>query len=94
MEINKQVIGIAAGVLGSLFVGYCIYFDHKRRVDPEYKKKVRDREYLSTVQSQGLVYLLIGPPISHVFAGRRKAKKHASGRSEMPNMIDKNAVQT
>lgn len=55
MEINKQVIGIAAGVLGSLFVGYCIYFDHKRRVDPEYKKKVRDREYLSTVQSQGLV---------------------------------------
>lgn len=45
MEINKQVLGIAAGVLGSLFVGYCIYFDHKRRVDPEYKKKVRDREY-------------------------------------------------
>lgn len=44
MEISKQTVGIAAGVLGSLFVGYCIYFDHKRRVDPEYKKKVRDRK--------------------------------------------------
>lgn len=44
MEISKQTVGIAAGVLGSLFVGYCIYFDHKRRVDPEYKKKVRERK--------------------------------------------------
>lgn len=45
MEISKHTVGIAAGVLGSLFVGYCIYFDHKRRVDPEYKKKVRERKY-------------------------------------------------
>lgn len=29
-----------AGLLGSLFVGYCIYFDRKRRSDPNYKKKV------------------------------------------------------
>ena len=29
-----------AGMLGSLFVGYCIYFDRKRRSDPDYKKKV------------------------------------------------------
>jgi len=43
MEINKTTIGIAAGVAGTLFLGYCIYFDKKRRNDPEYKKKVRER---------------------------------------------------
>ncbi|XP_053957039.1 mitochondrial import receptor subunit TOM20 homolog [Anastrepha obliqua] len=41
--INKTAIGIAAGVAGTLFIGYCIYFDNKRRADPEYKKKVRER---------------------------------------------------
>ena len=30
----------AAGLAGSLFLGYCIYFDKKRRRDPDYKKKV------------------------------------------------------
>ncbi|KAL5290703.1 TOMM20 family protein [Megaselia abdita] len=42
IEINKTTIGLAAGVAG-LFLGYCIYFDKKRRSDPEYKKKVRER---------------------------------------------------
>lgn len=43
MDVNKTAIGIAAGVAGTLFIGYCIYFDSKRRSDPEYKKKVRER---------------------------------------------------
>jgi import receptor subunit TOM20 len=43
MEISKTALGIAAGVAGTLFLGYCIYFDQKRRLDPEYKKKVRER---------------------------------------------------
>ena len=30
----------AAGICGSLFIGYCVYFDKKRRSDPDYKKKV------------------------------------------------------
>ena len=30
----------AAGFAGSLFLGYCVYFDKKRRSDPDYKKKV------------------------------------------------------
>lgn len=34
----------ALGLVGSLFVGYCIYFDIKRRSDPDYKKKVLARE--------------------------------------------------
>lgn len=34
----------ALGLAGSLFVGYCVYFDKKRRSDPNYKKKVLARE--------------------------------------------------
>lgn len=43
MDISKTTLTIAAGVAGTLFLGYCIYFDKKRRSDPEYKKKVRER---------------------------------------------------
>ena len=35
----------ALGLAGSLFVGYCVYFDSKRRSDPDYKKKVLAREF-------------------------------------------------
>ena len=38
----------AVGLVGSLFVGYCVYFDRKRRSDPDYKKKVLAREGLGT----------------------------------------------
>ncbi|XP_053969251.1 mitochondrial import receptor subunit TOM20 homolog [Anastrepha ludens] len=41
--INKTTVGIAAGVASTIFIGYCIYFDSKRRADPEYKKKLRER---------------------------------------------------
>uniref|UniRef100_A0A1A9ZBT9 Mitochondrial import receptor subunit TOM20 homolog n=1 Tax=Glossina pallidipes TaxID=7398 RepID=A0A1A9ZBT9_GLOPL len=43
LEINKTALSIAAGVAGTLFIGYCIYFDKKRRSDPDYKRKVRER---------------------------------------------------
>lgn len=45
LDISKTTIGIAAGVAGTLFLGYCIYFDQKRIKDPEYKKKVKERKY-------------------------------------------------
>ncbi|KAJ8358946.1 hypothetical protein SKAU_G00154710, partial [Synaphobranchus kaupii] len=40
---------IAAGVCGALFVGYCIYFDRKRRSDPNFKNRLRERR---TTQKQ------------------------------------------
>lgn len=45
MEINKTTLSIAAGVAGTLFLGYCIYFDKKRRSDPDYKKKIRESKF-------------------------------------------------
>ena len=46
MMSTKTAIGIAASA-GIAFIGYCIYFDHKRRSDPDFKKKLRERKYLS-----------------------------------------------
>ncbi|XP_051503963.1 mitochondrial import receptor subunit TOM20 homolog [Myxocyprinus asiaticus] len=34
---------IAAGVCGTLIIGYCIYFDRKRRSDPNFKTRLRER---------------------------------------------------
>ena len=34
---------IVAGVCGALFIGYCIYFDRKRRSDPNFKTRLRER---------------------------------------------------
>jgi len=43
LNLTKSAWGIAAGLSGLLFVGYCIYFDQKRRNDPNFKKKLRER---------------------------------------------------
>lgn len=42
----KAAIGIAAGVCGTLLLGYCIYFDKQRHDDPEFKKKLRESKSL------------------------------------------------
>lgn len=42
--MGGKTSAIAAGVCGALFVGYCIYFDRKRRNDPNFKNKLRERE--------------------------------------------------
>ena len=41
--MSKAAIGIAAGVAGTIFLGYCIYFDHVRHADPDFKKKLYER---------------------------------------------------
>ena len=40
--LTKTSISLLAGVAGTLFLGYCIYFDRKRRSDPEFRKKLRE----------------------------------------------------
>ncbi len=38
---------VVAGVCGALLIAYCIYFDRKRRSDPHFKEKLRERKCLS-----------------------------------------------
>lgn len=41
--MSKSALGIAAAGAGICFIGYCIYFDRKRRSDPLFKQKLRER---------------------------------------------------
>jgi import receptor subunit TOM20 len=43
IELPKSAIGIAAGISGLLFLGYCFYFDQRRHADPNFKKKLREK---------------------------------------------------
>lgn len=39
--VSKTTVAVAAGA--ALFLGYCIYFDHKRRGAKDFKKKLHDK---------------------------------------------------
>ncbi|XP_077073533.1 translocase of outer mitochondrial membrane 20 [Siphateles boraxobius] len=41
--IGGKPSAIAAGVCGAILIGYCIYFDRKRRSDPNFKTRLRER---------------------------------------------------
>lgn len=40
---SRLIISVAVSAIGTAFVGYCIYFDRKRRSDPQFKEKLRER---------------------------------------------------
>ncbi|XP_077935767.1 mitochondrial import receptor subunit TOM20 homolog [Gasterosteus aculeatus] len=41
--MGGRTSALAAGLCGALLVGYCIYFDKKRRSDPDFKNRLRER---------------------------------------------------
>lgn len=41
--VSGTALKIAAGIFGTLFVGYCVYFDRQRRSDPNFRKKIREK---------------------------------------------------
>lgn len=44
--LSNYSLGIAAGI-GTCVVAYCIYFDHKRRRDPLFKQKLKEKRALA-----------------------------------------------
>ncbi|KAH8387996.1 hypothetical protein KR093_010824 [Drosophila rubida] len=40
---KRTLLALTVGAAGALLLGYCIYYDQKRRSDPNYKQKVRER---------------------------------------------------
>ena len=50
--MSKSALGIAAAGAGICFIGYCIYFDHKRRHDPNFKEKLRERKCRVIIQHE------------------------------------------
>ena len=45
-NISSRAMTMSIGVAGALFLGYCIYFDHKRRNAKDYKKKLHEKRQL------------------------------------------------
>ncbi|XP_075059428.1 mitochondrial import receptor subunit TOM20 homolog [Mixophyes fleayi] len=43
MVVVGKTSAIAAGVCGALFLGYCFYYDKKRRSDPNFKNRLREK---------------------------------------------------
>ena len=44
---SRLIAGIVAGICGTFFLGYCIYFDRKRRSDPQFKQKLRESKAIN-----------------------------------------------
>ena len=105
--MTKTSLSVLAGVAGTLFVSYCVYFDHKRRSNPEFKKKLRESESsVHVIHSVSLsvsifklnpyhwlsfTYLLI-----FLLKIERKSKAHkqsSSGNTVLPDLKDHEAVQ-
>ena len=93
--VSRTSISVLAAVAGTLFVSYCIYFDRKRRSDPEFKKKLRDSklfpisfDWLSMNNSE-FIFLNFFDSIE------RKHRKNVSkeGSSSLPDLKDHEAVQ-
>ncbi|XP_044147579.1 mitochondrial import receptor subunit TOM20 homolog isoform X1 [Bufo gargarizans] len=52
MVVVGKTSAIAAGVCGALFLGYCIYFDRKRRSDPDFKNRLREKRRIQKLAKE------------------------------------------
>lgn len=43
LDLSSKSLGLWAGLGTAAFVGYCIYFDRKRRSHPDFKRKLREK---------------------------------------------------
>ena len=53
--MNGKTVGLCAGLAAATaFVGYCVYFDQKRRSDPDFKKRLRAKRAAMTNNSKAV----------------------------------------
>ena len=45
-EMLSRTTSLCLGAAGLAFLGYCVYFDRKRRSDPMYKEKIRQSKWV------------------------------------------------
>ncbi|XP_068183261.1 translocase of outer mitochondrial membrane 20 [Antennarius striatus] len=50
--MSGRTSALIAGVCGALFLAYCVYFDRKRRSDPRFKEKLRERRRKKNVSTK------------------------------------------
>lgn len=52
---SRLIAGIVAGICGTFFLGYCVYFDRKRRSDPMFKQKLLESKLLKLMYCMSYV---------------------------------------
>jgi len=43
MDLSSKSLGLWAGLGTAAFLGYCVYFDRKRRSHPDFRRKLREK---------------------------------------------------
>merc|ERR1739838_1188595 len=59
--MNGKTVGLVAGISAAAFLGYCIYFDRKRRSAPDFKQKLREKR--RNASKKGSSGSNSGPPL-------------------------------
>jgi len=53
MFSDSKTVGITVGLGAAAFLGYCIYFDHKRRSAPDFKEKLKAKRRKAAQEGAG-----------------------------------------
>ncbi|CAH0393569.1 unnamed protein product [Bemisia tabaci] len=92
--VSKTALGIAAGICGTVFIGYCLYFDSQRRKDPNFKKKLRERRKAAKNSSSThagktpLPDLKDSEAVSKFFIQEVKTGEESLGRGEVAEAVE------
>src|SRR5699024_11075110 len=86
MSVSLMKVSLSVGVLG--FLAYCVYFDRKRRSDPNFKTKLRESEFifLSSINFYANQFL-------YLERLREKQSSESKGGSEIPLFKDPSEMQ-
>ena len=76
--MNTKAVGICAGLAAASALAYCVYFDHKRRSDPDFKKRLKAKRNKGH-QAKG------SPSV--------QTESAAADGGRMPDFSDQEAVQ-
>ena len=79
MGMNTKAVGICAGLAAASALAYCVYFDHKRRSDPDFKKRLKAKRNKGQAKGSSSV--------------QTESAAAAADGGRMPDFSDQEAVQ-
>lgn len=56
---SNSIVKYAVAGAGLCFLGYCIYFDNKRRNHPDFKKKLKERKSHALLTKLDLLFSVV-----------------------------------
>lgn len=66
--ITRHPIVTAASAAAVAFLGYCVYFDRKRRSAPDYKQKIRQSKFFLLIQSSSSHCYMQNIPVTWLYS--------------------------